>query len=114
MKFETVSVADVPVAPRGRKAEFDVDLTNAFERLKEGQALNLSPKFGQVPKDDRPRIGQMIRKNWRSVRDDDCRIDFGPDGTPFVRAKVAHESEPIVVPEPAPVRSPRKVTARKR
>lgn len=89
MKFAKVKASEVKVAPRGRKVETDADLVAAFKDLAVEDALNLEPKFGVVASEDRPKIGQTIRKNWKAVRSDDCRIDFGTDGIPFVRVKVA-------------------------
>ena len=89
MSFDVIDAAEVKVAPRGRKAVLDADLTAAFENLPIGKAINLAPKFGAVEGSDRPKVSQTIRKNWKSVRSDDCRIDFGTDGIPHVQVKVA-------------------------
>ena len=89
MTFAAIPASEVKVAPRGRKAVLDSDLTGAFKGLEPKLALNLEPKFGIVASEDRPKVSQTIRKNWKAVRSDDCRIDFGTDGIPHVQVKVA-------------------------
>jgi hypothetical protein len=74
-KFEIIPVSEVRVSPRGRKTVFDADLLKALVALKDGQALVLTP-FGNVPKAQRATVAQTIRKHWRHVREDECRIDW--------------------------------------
>lgn len=77
---------DVVVSRRGRTATFDKDLLEDLIDLQEGEALDLSPYFGEVTAQDRQKVGAEIRKHWRAVRTDDPRIDFG-GGRPQVRVK---------------------------
>lgn len=93
MKFETVPADQVETAPRGRSTEIDEDLVEAFKNIKTGEALNLAPKFGAVDQEDRPSVGQTIRKNWAYARSDKCRIDFGVKGIPHVQIKVEKHSK---------------------
>lgn len=87
-----VSEDDVVVSPRGRKAETNPVLVEAFQSLKPGQALNLAPIFGEVTgSKERQAVGSTIRKNWKVARPDDkCRIDYHPQtGAPQVRLKTS-------------------------
>jgi hypothetical protein len=86
---EIIDVTEVQVAPRGRKAVLDSDLTTAFASLPEGKAIRLASKFGSVAADDRQKVGATIRKNWRAVRTDSCRVNYGTDGVPQVAARPA-------------------------
>lgn len=87
MGIKVIQESEVLVSRRGRTATFDTEMQTAFKSLKKGQALDLTDHMGgPVPKDQRQKVAQEIRKNWRSVRNDDCRIDFGA-GRPQVRVK---------------------------
>ena len=92
-KFEVISADEVEVAPRGRSVETNPDLIAAFANLKPGQAVRLEGLFGTVAKDDQPKIGALIRKNWKAARGgaDKCRIDFGTSGVPQVQVKVTKD-----------------------
>lgn len=74
-KFQIIPAAEVRVSPRGRKTEYNADLLKALKALKVGEALVMTP-FGNVPKAERASAAQKIRKHWRHVRDDECRIDW--------------------------------------
>lgn len=89
IKFEEIDASAVVVAPRGRKVETDPSLTAAFATLADDKALNLKAMFGTVDPEDRPKVGGTIRKNWRAVREDECRVDFGTTGEPTVRKDAA-------------------------
>lgn len=82
---EIISADDVIVSPRGRKAELDQDQIKAYKALKPGQALLMSSTFGSVPKEQRSRVSQEIRKNFDAARSEKPRIDYTPDGVPQVR-----------------------------
>lgn len=84
---EFISIDEVTVSPRGRKKVIDTDLANLFTKLSEGQAVRLSAKFGNVPREQRAAVSQVIRKHWNHVRTDACRIDYTPEGVPQVRIK---------------------------
>jgi hypothetical protein len=84
---EFISVDEVTVSPRGRKKIIDADLAELLGRLKAGQAVRLSAKFGNVPAEKRPAVSQVIRKHWQHARTDQCRIDYTPEGVPQVRIK---------------------------
>jgi hypothetical protein len=85
--IEVIEATEVSVAPRGRKAVLDPVLTEAFATLPAGKAARLT-MFGQVTdKDTRAKIGGVIRKNWRAVRADDCRINWGTDGVAQVMVR---------------------------
>lgn len=87
MGIKVISESEVVVSRRGRTATFDPEMQAAFKGLKKGQALDLTDHLGgPVDKDNRQKVAQEIRKNWRSVRKDECRIDFGA-GRPQVRVK---------------------------
>lgn len=81
-----MDASEVVVSRRGRTAAFDADLLEDLSDLTVGEALDLSPYFGEVHGSDRQKVGQEIRKHWREVRSDECRIDFG-NGIPQVRVK---------------------------
>jgi hypothetical protein len=84
---EIIDLAEVSVAPRGRKADLDKDLVAAFANLPDGKAIRLAKKFGKVAREDRAKVGQTIRKNWKAARPaEKCRINFGTDGVPQVSA----------------------------
>lgn len=84
---EFISIDDVAVSPRGRKKVIDPELAETLGRLGEGQAVRLAAKFGEVPRDQRQNVSQVIRKHWAHVRTDQCRIDYSPEGVPQVRIK---------------------------
>lgn len=84
---EIIKATDVVVSPRGRKAELDPELIKTFKALKPGEAIVLRSTYGPVPKEERSRVSQQVRKNWRAARADDVRIDYTPDGVPQVRIK---------------------------
>lgn len=88
-----VSVDEVVVAPRGRKAVIDPDLVATLGKLREGQAVVVK-RFGPITeKAKRPAVSQKIRSHWRAAgRTDEPRIDYHPTtGFPQVRVKVASE-----------------------
>jgi hypothetical protein len=87
-KDEIIPASEVVVSPRGRKVELMPELCEALRALKPGEALRLSATFGEVPKDQRSRVSQVIRKNWRAVREDQLRIDYDTKGVVQVRVKV--------------------------
>jgi nucleoid DNA-binding protein len=87
MGDEFISVDEVTVSPRGRKKVIDQSLADLLGKLKEGQAVRLAGKFGNVPAEKRPAVSQVIRKHWGHVRTDACRIDYTPEGVPQVRVK---------------------------
>lgn len=87
MSDEIISAGDVVVSPRGRKKELMPELCATLKALKVGQAARLSSTFGEVPKEDRSRVSQIIRKHCRAVRDDEMRIDYDTKGVPQVRIK---------------------------
>ena len=71
-----------------RKEEgIDPELLTTFKALKVGQAVRLSSTFGEVAKEDRSRVSQVIRKHCRAVREDEMRIDYDTKGVPQVRIK---------------------------
>jgi hypothetical protein len=84
---EFISIEEVTVSPRGRKKVIDESLANLLKQVKTGQAVRLSAKFGNVPREQRPTVSQVIRKHWGHVRTDACRIDYSPEGVPQVRIK---------------------------
>lgn len=84
---EFISIDDVTVSPRGRKKVIDSALAEMLGKLKDGQAVRLSGKFGAVPREQRAAVSQVIRKHWTHTRTDDCRIDYTPEGVPQVRIK---------------------------
>jgi hypothetical protein len=63
------------------------ELLTTFKALKVGQAVRLSSTFGEVAKEDRSRVSQIIRKHCRAVREDEMRIDYDTKGVPQVRIK---------------------------
>lgn len=85
-KAVVIDESEVQVSRRGRTASFDPDLLDDLGSLKAGKAMDLTPYFGTVEQEDRAKVGQTIRKHWRAVRNDECRIDFGA-GKPQVRVK---------------------------
>jgi hypothetical protein len=84
---EFISVDEVTVSPRGRKKVIDPALAELLGKVKAGQAVRLTAKFGSVPREQRPAVSQVIRKHWTHVRADACRIDYSPEGVPQVRIK---------------------------
>lgn len=84
---EFISIDEVTVSPRGRKKVIDPALAEMLGKVKAGQAVRLSAKFGAVPREQRPAVSQVIRKHWTHVRTDACRIDYSPEGVPQVRIK---------------------------
>jgi len=88
-KDEIIQESEVIVSPRGRKQELMPELCEALKALKPGQALRLEGTFGSVPKEDRSRVSQIVRKNWRAVRNDQLRIDYDTNGVVQVRVKAA-------------------------
>jgi hypothetical protein len=84
---EFISIDDVTVSPRGRKKVIDSALAEMLGKLKDGQAVRLSGKFGAVPREQRAAVSQVIGKHWTHTRTDDCRIDYTPEGVPQVRIK---------------------------
>lgn len=87
MSDEFISEEDVQVSPRGRKVEINPNLAATFKKIKPGQAARLTETFGSVPKTQRATVSTVIRKHWRHVREDDCRIDYTADGIPQVRVR---------------------------
>lgn len=85
--FEIIPTEQVRVSPRGRKAELNADLLKALKGLKEGQSLVMHP-FGNVPKAQRASVAQKIRKHWRHVRTDACRIDWD-DATGLAQVSIS-------------------------
>jgi hypothetical protein len=86
-KAIVIEESEVSVSRRGRTASFDPDLLDDLGSLKAGKAMDLSPYFGEVTEQtDKAKVGQVIRKHWKAVRSDECRIDFG-NGRPQVRVK---------------------------
>ncbi len=82
-----IAAEDVVVSRRGRVAEYDPDLLEDLADLNMGEALDLTPYFGDVEdKTERQKVAAEIRKHWRKVRTDDLRIDFGKN-IPQVRVK---------------------------
>lgn len=83
-----MSEDEVVVSRRGRVATFDNDLLEDLESITEGEALDLTPYFDVVDKEDRQKVGAEIRKHWKAVYGgtDNLRIDFG-NGRPQVRLK---------------------------
>lgn len=86
---EFVPADEVVVSPRGRKANLDAELVSKFAALPAGMAWVGRGYFGAVPKADRARVSQIVRKHWRAARADDVRIDYTPEGVIQVRAKAA-------------------------
>jgi hypothetical protein len=84
---EIISAEDVVVSPRGRKAELDPALIAQFKALKVGQAIVLNDYYGEVPKAERSKVSQQMRKHWVVARQDGIRIDYTPAGVPQVRVK---------------------------
>jgi hypothetical protein len=84
---EFISADEVSVAKRGRTKVIDTALADTLKKLKAGQAVRLGKTFGEVPKDKRAGVSQTIRKHWKHVRPDDCRVDYGESGIPQVRVK---------------------------
>lgn len=84
---EIISAEDVVVSPRGRKAELDPKLVAKFRALKAGEAIVLSEYYGEVPKAERSKVSQQMRKHWDAARADGIRIDYTPAGVPQVRVK---------------------------
>ena len=87
MSDEIISAGDVVVSPRGRKVEIIAELADTLKKVKSGQAVRLAGTFGEVPKDKRSAVSQVIRKHWRHVRQDECRIDYDTKGVPQVRIR---------------------------
>jgi hypothetical protein len=87
MSDEIINASDVVVSPRGRKKELIPELLTTFKALKVGQAVRLSSTFGEVSKEDRSRVSQIIRKHCRAVREEEMRIDYDMKGVPQVRIK---------------------------
>lgn len=88
MADEIINAGDVVVSPRGRKKEIMPDLCATLKALKPGQAVRLSSTFGEVPKEKRSAVSQVVRKHWRHVRDDEPRLDYDAKGVLQVRVKV--------------------------
>lgn len=82
---EIIKADEVVVSPRGRKAELDPEVVATFKALKPGQAIVMRNTYGAVPKDERSKVSQQIRKHWRAGRTDEPRIDYTPEGVPQVR-----------------------------
>jgi hypothetical protein len=89
MADEFIDANEVVVSPRGRKVEINPDLAASLKKVKAGQAIILRETFGNVPKASRSAVSQIIRKHWRHVRNDDCRIDYDTAGVPQVRIRAA-------------------------
>jgi hypothetical protein len=84
---EVIDASEVTIAPRGRKAVLDSALTDAFSKLGEGKAIRLGDYFGPVNDEaTKQKVGSIIRKNWKAVRHEPCRIVWG-SGSPEVSAK---------------------------
>lgn len=86
---EFIPADEVSVSPRGRKANLDPDLLAKFSALPANMAWVGRNYFGAVARADRARVSQIVRKHWRAVRADDCRIDYTSEGVIQVRAKAA-------------------------
>jgi hypothetical protein len=87
MDDEIIRADEVVVSPRGRKAEIDPELVAKFKALKPGEAIKLGAYFGSVPKAERSKVSQQMRKHWEIARKDGIRIDYTPEGVPQVRVK---------------------------
>lgn len=86
-KAVKISEDEVIVSRRGRTATFDPDLLEDLSDLSVGEALDLSPYFGEVEGTaNRQKVAAEIRKHWKAVRSDTPRIDFGKN-IPQVRVK---------------------------
>lgn len=100
--FETISVADVVKSPRGRQAELDDVLLDAFATITDDEtALRLngydsvSLGIGPDGKDNRAKVSNVIRKNWDHVDGQmyKSKVNFATDGTPQVqRGKLIAEA----------------------
>jgi hypothetical protein len=84
-----IPVSEVTKAPRGRKAVVNRDLLALLKQVKQGFAADLSDIFGEVERDDRSRVSQIIRTHWRMCQDTKPSINYTPQGVPQVshRAK---------------------------
>lgn len=83
----TISTDEVATLPRGRKATYDDALLKVLRTVKPGKALVLDEEFGTDPiteKDEKARIGGIIRNHWRHVRDDEVSVKWSPEGYPQV------------------------------
>jgi hypothetical protein len=89
MKDEIIPATEVVVSPRGRKVEIDPALVAKITPLKAGEALRLAAYFGEIPKDQRSRTSQQIRKHARAAGKEHFRIDYTPEGVPQLRIKPA-------------------------
>lgn len=86
---EFIPADEVSVSPRGRKANLDPELLAKFAAIPAGMAWVGKAYFGEVPKDKRASVSQIVRKHWRAARADECRIDYTANGVIQVRAKAA-------------------------
>ena len=86
---EFISAEDVIVSPRGRKVELNAEMGATFKKMKPGQAVRLASSIGPVAKTQRATVSTVIRKNWRAVREDECRIDYDTEGIAQVRVRAA-------------------------
>ena len=94
MSDEIIGEDEVSVSPRGRKANLNPDLIAFLKKIKPGSAAKLSGTFGNVARDERAQVSQVIRKHWRAARTDECRIDYTTDGVPQVRVRQSKPSKP--------------------
>lgn len=89
MQDEVIAVSEVVKAPRGRKPVIDQALADTLGKVKAGQAVTLGGTFGQVEKDRRATVGQVIRKHWAHARTDKCSINWTPEGVAQVSVKAS-------------------------
>lgn len=95
MADKFISVDQVEVRPRGRKAEVNDALVKTLAKLDEGHAVALSTTFGSVVGADedetrnmRQRVSSEIRKHFALAHPGrKPRIDYSTDGIPQVRIR---------------------------
>lgn len=87
-----ISIDEVEVAPRGRKAQWDDELLDLLGKLKKDQAVRLTDKQVEPTDDEkaqtaeRAKVSAVIRKHFRKAHNgQNCRIDYTSDGIPQVR-----------------------------
>jgi hypothetical protein len=75
-----IPVTEIQKAPRGRKANVNGDLLNLLKKVKPGFAADLRGIFGQVPKDERSRVSQVVRTHWKMCQTTKPSLNYSPDG----------------------------------
>jgi hypothetical protein len=84
-----IKVSEIKKAPRGRQPNIREDLLKVFKQVKPGQAVVLDEEFGNVSKEDRSKVQQIVRTHWERVHDTKPSINFSEDGVMQVSHRAA-------------------------